>query len=321
MNNANNNGGQTSVAQLETKQPITVSDELPHISVCICTFKRPVLLRRLLETLSAQKTGALFTYSIVVVDNDQAGSGREPSLRSFGVPLRYCVEPKQNIAMARNRAIQNVTGDYVAFIDDDEFAPPHWLYTLYTTLSQHDADGILGPVDPHFEDGAPRWVIEGGFYHRPSYSTGMVLPWSKCRTGNVLLKRKLFDDDAVPFKPECLSGEDQDFFRRKIEGGKTFIWCHEAPALESVPQVRWRRGFLIRRALFRGVFAQRNHGLQPVRLLQAIISTPLYAIALPIALLFGQAKFMKCVFKLSYHAGRLLAAVGFNPIHQPYVTE
>lgn len=41
-----------------------------HISVCICTFKRPSLLLRLLKELAGQETQGLFTYSIVVVDND-----------------------------------------------------------------------------------------------------------------------------------------------------------------------------------------------------------------------------------------------------------
>ena len=44
-----------------------------HVSVCICTYKRPVLLKRLLEGLGEQDTSGLFTFSIVVVDNDQIG--------------------------------------------------------------------------------------------------------------------------------------------------------------------------------------------------------------------------------------------------------
>jgi hypothetical protein len=75
----------------------------------------------------------------------------------------------------------------------------------------------------------------------------------------------------------------------------------------------------MRRALFRGIFAQRNHGLQPLRVMQALISAPLYALILPVALIFGQAKFMLCVFKLFYHSGRLFALFGFNPIQGPYV--
>ena len=42
----------------------------PHITVCICTFERPTLLSRLLAALDRQKTDGLFTYSVVVADND-----------------------------------------------------------------------------------------------------------------------------------------------------------------------------------------------------------------------------------------------------------
>jgi glycosyltransferase involved in cell wall biosynthesis len=301
-----------------------VSKGKPHISVCICTYKRPELLKRSLETVCTQVTDGLFTYSIVVVDNDQAESARAVVSQvsaSSVVPLKYCLQPRQNIAQARNTAVENATGDFLTFLDDDEFAVTEWLRTLFLTIKEYKVDGVLGPVKPYFEDGAPQWIIKGGFYDRPVHATGMILEWSQCRTGNVLLKKELFWSDSRPFNPECLSGEDQDFFRRKIEEGHTFAWCSEAPVYEIVPATRWRRSFLARRALFRGIFAQRNHGLQPLRVMQAVISIPLYVLALPVALIFGQASCMNCVFKLSYHLGRLFALFGFNPIRQPYVTD
>src|SRR5208283_4072079 len=97
---------------------------LPHISVCTCTYKRPRLLQRLLEKLAGQETGGSFTYSIVVADNDAAESAKtvvSGFQRSATVPLQYCVEPRQNIALTRNKALENSDGDFVAFIDDDEF--------------------------------------------------------------------------------------------------------------------------------------------------------------------------------------------------------
>src|SRR6266436_1923660 len=95
-----------------------------HITVCICTFRRPELLGRLLEELRDLCTQGRFVYSIVVADNDSAESGRKTAERfaaSDTVPTVYCVEPVQNIALARNRAVANAGGDFVAFIDDDEF--------------------------------------------------------------------------------------------------------------------------------------------------------------------------------------------------------
>jgi succinoglycan biosynthesis protein ExoM len=277
-----------------------------------------------LETVCAQVTDGLFTYSIVVVDNDQGQSARavvsQISAQSV-IPVKYCTQPRQNIALARNTAVENARGNFLAFMDDDEFPVTEWLRNLFLTISDYKVDGVLGPVKPYFDEGAPQWLVKGGFYDRPAHPTGQVLRWNKCRTGNVLFKSELFAGDPQPFNPRCLSGEDQDFFRRRINEGHTFIWCREAPVYEVVPAVRWKRSFLARRALFRGIFAQRNHGVQPLRVIQAVVSTPLYFLVIPVALILGQAVFMKCVFKLSYHLGRLFALFGFNPIRHPYVTD
>jgi len=43
---------------------------LPHISVCVCTYKRAHLLHRLFEKLAAQQTRGRVTDSVVVADND-----------------------------------------------------------------------------------------------------------------------------------------------------------------------------------------------------------------------------------------------------------
>ena len=85
-----------------------MSRDVPHISLCICTYKRPRLLARLLDGLRAQDAGGLFTYSIVVADNDTARSA-ERVVSDFAahthIPVTYCVEPRQNIALTRNKAV------------------------------------------------------------------------------------------------------------------------------------------------------------------------------------------------------------------------
>jgi glycosyltransferase involved in cell wall biosynthesis len=296
----------------------------PHVSVCICTHKRADLLARLLRELEHQDTDGLFTYSIVVADNDQAESGR-PVVDAFkassSIEVRYCVEPRQNIALTRNKAVENARGDFVAFIDDDEFPIRRWLLHLFTCLHEHGVDGVMGPVRPYFEQDAPRWVIDGGFYDRPVYPTGMRLNGDRCRTGNVLVKAQLFANQAEPFRAECVTGEDIDFFGRMIQAGHVFIACKEAEAYEVVPPGRWKRDFIIRRALLRGVFSLRNRGSSPQLIAQSLIAAPAYAVALPIALLLGQVRFMSCAFKLSYHLGTLLASLGINPVGTTYVTE
>jgi len=297
---------------------------MKHITVCVCTYKRPVPLQRLLQDLCDQDTAERFTYSIVVTDNDSQRSAEAVVCNlasSSTVPIKYCVETQRNISRARNKAIANATGDFVATIDDDEYPTKRWLQNLFDICNKPDVDGVLGPVLPHFSPETPRWVVKGGFYDRPQHPTGMVLDWPETRTGNVLMKAELFAGDAQPFNPQCLEGSDQEFFKRMMKKGRVFVWCDEAVVYEVVPPARWKRNFLVRRALFRGIFSLRNHGY-PLRLIAtSLVAAPAYAVALPVALVLGQARFMNFVFKFSYHVGRLLAVLGINPIREAYVSE
>src|SRR6267378_3005168 len=124
-----------------------------HISVCICTYRRPELLRRLLCKLEEQEVEGLFEYSVVIADNDKSESARE-TVKSFArqsrIRVEYHVEPEQNIALARNMAVRHASGDFVAFIDDDESPIDEWLLRMHGALLRYGADGVLGPVKPLF---------------------------------------------------------------------------------------------------------------------------------------------------------------------------
>jgi len=295
-----------------------------HIDVCICTYKRPALLRRTLDALAVQETDGRFTYSIVVVDNDRLRSA-ESVVSDFAtrstIPAAYALEPRQNIALARNRAIDHSTGEYVAFIDDDEFPTKRWLATLFDACVRGGVDGVLGPVQPHFDQAPPEWVVKGHFYERQRYPTGYVIDWKKGRTGNVLLRRHILAAESARFNPAFLTGEDQEFFGRLIDKGHVFIWCDEAVAYEVVPPIRWQRGFMMRRALLSGSMSPLHPSFGPLEVVKSIAAVPAYAAGLPVAFVLGQHRFMSCLIRLCDHLGKLLALVGINPIAQPYVTE
>jgi glycosyltransferase involved in cell wall biosynthesis len=301
-----------------------MTTKLKHICVLICTYKRPDFLKRLLTELDGQDKDDLFTYSIVVADNDVLQSAK-PVVTAFEaaseVPVTYCVEPRQNIALTRNTAVENAHGDFVAFIDDDEFPIKRWLVTLFNACDKYGADGVLGPVNRHFDEPPPKWIIKGDFYSRATYPTGFVIDWRKGRTGNVLLKRGIFPTDEPAFNSEFRNGEDQDFFRRMIERGRKFIWCDEAVAYEVVPPIRWKRSFMLRRALLRGSMEPKTATFGARDVLKSVIAVPMYTVALPFALALGQHRFMRILVSLFDHLGKLLAFVGINPIKESYVTQ
>jgi glycosyltransferase involved in cell wall biosynthesis len=313
---------QTSDQQSSAERATATTPGYPHVSVCVCTYKRPLLLRRLLCELNRQITEGLFSFSVVIADNDamQSAAPLIAEMRQkCSFEIRYCVEERQNIALARNKVVTNAHGDFLAFIDDDEFPAPDWLLKLFTTCVEYRVDGVLGPVLRHFDDKPPSWLKKSRFYVRRVNPTGTPVEWKEARTGNVLLKKEVIGSDTAPFRAEFRAGEDQDFFRRKIDAGYRFIWSSDANAYEVVPPARWKRAYLLKKALLRGATA----GLQcdAVGIAKSVIAIPLYAVLLPFSLLFGHHRFMTLLVKLCDHLGKLLILAGINPVHEQYVSE
>ena len=289
-----------------------------HISVCICTFKRPDLLKRLLHELENQETEGLFSYSIVVADNDCEQSAKQVALEiavRSSIPISYFVEPQRNIALTRNKALENAQGDFIAFIDDDEYPSPNWLCSLLKTCNASGTTGVLGPVIPYFEQEPPQWAIKGRFFERPTHETGYRIGLSEARTGNVMFRSKVLEGMASPFRAEFgKGGEDIDFFARLMDKGCVFVWCNEAAVYEAVPPSRCTRAFLLRREMLRGSLSFKQRKRRIHNLAKSFLALPVYGLALPILLVVNDLQFMKYLIKFFYHAGRLLALLRLDPI-------
>jgi succinoglycan biosynthesis protein ExoM len=297
-----------------------MNPERQHITVCICTFKRPAFLNRLLSSLECQRTDGRFEYSIVVADNDAEQSAKQ-IVADFDAksPVRsiYCAEPQKNIALARNKALENATGEFIAFIDDDEFPVEDWLLKMLKACEDFRASGVLGPVKPHFEETPPRWVVDGRFCERPEHPTGRVMEWSECRTGNLLFRRSILQGIPEVFSPEFgTGGEDKDFFLRMSERGNVFLWCNEGVVYETVLPARWTRKFMLKRALLRGKNILKHPTGRAQILIKSVLAIPIYLLVLPVTLLLGQHSFMKYAIKLCDHLGRILAIFGMNPVSE-----
>lgn len=281
------------------------------------------MLRRLLQKLEEQETSGLFCYSVVVVDNDRCESARqivEAGMQQTKFSISYYTEPEQNIALARNKAIEKSNGNYIVLIDDDEFPIKDWLVNLYKAILMYDADGILGPVLPVYETKPPKWVTKGHLFDRPTHPTGHVMDWRNTRTGNALLKHHIFENNRNWFNALLGSGgEDRDFFRRKIQEGFRFIWCNEGYVYEIVPRKRWKRTVLLKRAFLRGKMALRNAESKPKSVLYSSAALLIYTAFLPILFIAGHHHFMRCLIKDFDHMGKIFAYLGVDLVKEKYI--
>lgn len=208
-----------------------------QIDVCIATYKRPQQLRKLLQSLAEQVTGGQFRMVMIVIDNDADGSAAEiaEAFQSGHLSLVYAVEPRQNIALARNKAFSLATGDFIATIDDDEYADPYWLLNLYQTMRDCNADVVMGPVARIFPPATPDYIRQHPLFNFPNPPTGstgnFVLSTRSC-----LIRRAFIQDMAAPFHPDfgLTGGEDSVFFEHLKQRDSKLVWCREAKASEFI---------------------------------------------------------------------------------------
>jgi glycosyltransferase involved in cell wall biosynthesis len=128
---------------VESSQAVKVNNAVPTVSVIIPTYKTANLIAACLDSVFAQ------TYKDfeAVVVND--GSPDTPELEKVLAPyltreadrLVYIKQENKRTAGARNNAIRNARGEFVAFLDsDDVWMPDH----LASQMALFEADPSLG---------------------------------------------------------------------------------------------------------------------------------------------------------------------------------
>ncbi len=224
------------------------------VSICIPTFRRPEQLRGLLhslQTLTFEKVSEP-EISVVVVDNDPALSARSviTEFLSKRFRLRYRAEARRGISFARNAALEaSRTADFVAFLDDDEFAAPAWLDELLNVQAAYQAVIVAGPVLPWFEGTSRPSLIENGFFTRRRHATGSQM--RSAGAGNVLISKEVLRAlSPLWFDPtfNLTGGEDTHFFRRCGVLGFPITWADDAIAYERIAPSRLTAEFLVARA-------------------------------------------------------------------------
>lgn len=296
-----------------------------NISLCIATYRRPERLSVLLDDLVSQQH---LPNEVVVIDNDAAGSARAvvERRRELGAPfpIHYDIQPIKNISLTRNRTVELACSEWIAFIDDDERAPPAWLRQLAETVVLCAADGALGPVEPIVPAEAPAWIRLGSFYTWARMRTGAIVPLNKLRFGNVLLWGELLRDTRTPFDPDYgqTGGEDGDFLGRVVQQGARIVWCDEAVVHEPVESARLSLGWLLLRALrggqdfarhkLTGRFGPMTATGRARLFLRALLQS---ALAAAMALLFwprGRHRAVYWLLKVSANLGKMSIFLGWH---------
>ena len=231
------------------------SDPPPHrrsLTIAICTHARTEKLARLLESLRSLKgTWLPNQLEIVVVDNAPPDSRTRDHVHRIlaenkppvGASLRYICEPRIGLDFARNRALCEARGEWIAFLDDDVVVEPHWITGLDEAwLENPDAVAVTGLVLPLVLETESQILFEryGGFrrgcdkirFHGPTRPGNPLYP---CGAGifgaganmafEVDTLRSLGGfDNALDTGATLPGGGDLDIFYRVIRAGYPLVY-------------------------------------------------------------------------------------------------
>lgn len=297
-------------------------------TVVICTYNRPEMLLRAVETARTQSLRPEFSAEILVVDNSREANARDAVLTMQGGPgltVRYLSTPNPNISHARNAGVTHSAGDYVVFLDDDEWCELGWLDALIDNAEQTGADAVFGAVLPVFPDGMPafdptgrslerRMALPSGNWIGLHHDTRISGLW--IGTCNSLFRRARCFSNDTPFDPALgvVGGEDYDLFVRLSQAGRRFTWCAEAVVWEAIPGPRITMAYRRRRAFTTGqqfstiTIRRAQHGTLAVLIvtLKGVVQLALVAAQWGWCRLIGKADAMSRELKVWMVAGKLI---------------
>ncbi len=291
-----------------------------QIEICVCTFRRAELADAL-ASLVAQVVPSDLRYSILVIDNDTRPSAEaQVKAASDGsVPIRYLHCPAGNISIARNGALDHHKGRFIAFIDDDEIADPHWVASLWAEAMKTRAAAVLGPVDAVYDDAAPDWMQELDIHStRPVEVNGRIPTGYSC---NVLIDTHHPATEGLRFDLGLgrSGGEDTDFFSELAVRGGHIVYAPDAQVSERVPKERARFAWLIRRRFRMGqthglILTKRNRGVRWAGQAGLALSKTVFCAASVILQIRHASRWRAAVLRGSLHFGAFVALLGRRPI-------
>lgn len=122
------------------------------ISVIMLTYNREELVGRAIKSILAQ---TYRDFEFIIVDNgstDRSGAiADQYAVRD--ARIRVIRRERGNIGAGRNTGLDAVRGEYIAFIDDDDWAEPDFLEFLHALIVENGADvAICGAADKIFDE-------------------------------------------------------------------------------------------------------------------------------------------------------------------------
>jgi glycosyltransferase involved in cell wall biosynthesis len=202
------------------------------ISVVVCTRNRANALRNCIQALLASSDS---DFELIVVDNNPSDNSTELLVQEFK-NVKYYLEPRKGLDIARNTGAFYATKNIVAYTDDDVVIHKDWIKELKNSFSNPLTMAVTGLVLPLSLETRTQYIFEKywGFnrgYQPIEFDHGYFLAnlpygvpvWDIGAGANMAFRKEVFDligwfDERLDVGAAGCSGDSEYWYRILAEG-------------------------------------------------------------------------------------------------------
>ncbi len=235
------------------------------ISIIVCTYNREKYILQCLESIANQSADRA-EWELIIVNNKSTDE-TDGIVRNFlgsqdsDLKAAYFIEENQGLSHARNRGINESSGSFYVFVDDDAFLNESYILNLIKHLKAFDdlkGFGFGGRIYPFLESELPKWmskylmplmsVMDRGDHIKEYAQRQFPIGANMGVSRSIIDQIGDFNVNLGRTGKNMLGGEEKDlFFRMRAEGYKVYYFP-DVIVQHVVPDARLTHEFVKKQA-------------------------------------------------------------------------
>ncbi len=112
----------------------------PFFSVIVPAYNRAFIIDRCINSILAQE---YVSFEIIVVDDGSTDNTKEVVCQYMDSRIYYFFQENSGVSVARNKGSKLAKGDYLVFLDSDDYVNDIWLKDFFTVLQKNLTDVVI----------------------------------------------------------------------------------------------------------------------------------------------------------------------------------
>lgn len=165
------------------------------VSIIMPVYNVGVFLDEAIESLLNQSTDV--KYEIIII-NDASTDNTSSVLKKYNDSKIKILNNKNNLGpgASRNKGIEKARGNYLMFVDGDDYVSPNFVDVMYNQISKNKADICICNIIRLEDSKETIWHLgDKGIYKEGDYSKVLLMKFHSC---NKIFRRGLLEKNLYP---------------------------------------------------------------------------------------------------------------------------